>query len=272
MKYVNGLPDYYQILRISPDAGSDDIKKAFRRRAKEIHPDTTDDSPKTLAAMRELLTAYETLINSELREEYDIRHRQAFPEGGFNYRDFLVSRLSDPDSAGKLIFFDLLHAHEREAMDLYDKLVREKDFDLSQHLDREDFMDCAFLIAEEYEEDQNYEAAFNLFLTLIRFELERPYFKHFFQELLDRMRSLLTSRMNKNVTIERHIDFLLQIAQLPLDFRERGIYMKKLAELYLQSGDRRKARFFVDEAKKMNPRLSGLANLEKRLQGTPFRI
>jgi curved DNA-binding protein CbpA len=270
MKYSNGLPDYYETLQVSREATAEEIKRAFRLRAKEIHPDTNRGTPETLAAMRELLSAYETLINPELREDYDIRYRQVYPEGGFDYRDFLAGRLSEGESAGKLIFFDLLHSHEREALDLYDTLVREKNFDLSRHLDREDFMDCAFLIAEEYQNQENFVGAFNLFKTLIEFELERPYFKHFFQEVLDRMRHLLVQKMNQGVTLERHIDFVLQIARLPLDPRERGAYMKKLSELHLAAGDRKKARFFLQEAKSMNPRLSGLSTLEKRLQQNAF--
>ncbi len=272
MKYSKGLPDYYEILQISPEASRDAIKRAFRLRAKEIHPDTNADDSKTLGAMRELLSAYETLINDELRDEYDVQYRRAFPEGGFDYRDFLQSRLSDPDSAGKLIFFDLLHAHEREALDLYDTLVREKGFDLSQHLDREDFMDCAFLIAEEYQDSGKFPGAFNLFKTLIEFELERPYFKHFFQEVLDRMRILLTQKMTNRVTLAQQVDFVLQIAQLPLPVKERAVYMKKLSELYLEAGDSKKARFFFQEAQTMNPRLAGLKTLEKKLGRNSFSV
>jgi curved DNA-binding protein CbpA len=270
MKYANGLPDYYETLHVSPDALPEEIKKAFRLRAKEIHPDTNRDTPETLAAMRELLGAYETLINPELREEYDLRYRQAFPEGGFDYREFLEEQLSDPDSAGKLIFFDLLHAHEREAIDLYDSLVHEKGFDLSRHLDREDFMDCAFLIAEEYESRENFVGAFNLLKILIEFEMERPYFKHFFREVLDRMRHLLLNKMNRRVTLESHIDFVLQIARLPLDKRDRSGYMKKLSELYLNAHDIKRARFFLQEARSLNPKIPGLASLEKQLQQSAF--
>ncbi|AHC15238.1 J domain-containing protein [Salinispira pacifica] len=270
MDYVDGFPDYYKLLQIDPDADSQGIKRAFRRRAKEIHPDTGNSSPKALAAMRELLSAYETLIDQGLRREYDIRYRQVFPSGGFDYREFLLSREEDLDSQGKLIFFDLLHAHEREAVDLYDTLVREKKFDLSMHLDREDFMDCSFLLAEEYEENGDYPAAFNLFKTLIDFELERPYFRHFFQEVLDRMRILVTQKMTGNVTTLVHIDFVLKMAQLPIALKERAVYMKKLAELHLAAADLRKARFFLSEAKKMNPKIQGIRGLESRLSRRGF--
>ncbi len=272
MRYVQGLPDYYQILQVSRDANFTEIKKAFRRRAKEIHPDTGEGFPQTLSAMRELLSAYETLINGDLREEYDIQYRQMFPRGGFNYREFLLRSRGDMDSAGKLIFFDLLHAHQREALDLYDTLVEHRAFDLSQHLDREDFMDCSFLLAEEYEQKQNFVEAFNLFKTLIEFELETPYFKHFFQELLDRMRRLLLQEMENNVTIDRHIDFVLQVAYLPLSEKERAPYMKKLAELYLLKSDTKRAQFFLREAKKMNPGIAGIKAFEKKLETNPFKV
>lgn len=232
MKYTNGLPDYYEMLHVSANASSSEIKKAFRHRAKEIHPDTGNSSAKTLSAMRNLIIAYETLINKNLRQEYDIHHRMACPSGEFNYRQFLQSRYSDPNSAAKLIFFDLLHEHEKEALDLYDTLVREKGFSLSSHLDREDFMDCTFLLAEKYEEEGKFMASFRLLKTLIVYELERPYFRHFFQEILDRMRTLLLRKMN--IPIQQHIDCLQQIIRLPIRGREKTLYRKKVSELYLQ--------------------------------------
>ena len=64
--------DYYHLLGISPEADTLEIKKAFREKAYEIHPDTSaqghDDSEKFV----ELNTAYQTLSDPVLRKHYDL--------------------------------------------------------------------------------------------------------------------------------------------------------------------------------------------------------
>lgn len=248
MNYTKVLPNYYKILQVPKNASRAEIKRAFRDRAKKIHPDTGNKSPRTLSAMRELLTAYETLIHDDLRQEYDLRMRS--PRKEFDYREFLLARYEDPESLGKLIFFDLLHDHEKEALDLYDTLVKEKGFNLSDHLDREDFMDCTFLLAERYEKEGDVSATFNLLKTLVSYELEHPYFRHFFQEILDKLRNLLTRK--KGLPLAQHIDYLLQIIRMPIREREKSVYMKKAAELYVLYYNSKKDEPRIDEAKRQH--------------------
>ena len=63
--------DYYEALGVARDASSDDIKKAFRRLARELHPDANPDSPEAEAKFKEVALAYEVLSNPERRERYD---------------------------------------------------------------------------------------------------------------------------------------------------------------------------------------------------------
>ncbi len=62
--------DYYEILGVSRDADDADIKKAFRRKARELHPDVNPD-PQAEAQFKEAAEAYEALSNAETRELYD---------------------------------------------------------------------------------------------------------------------------------------------------------------------------------------------------------
>src|SRR5690606_42098664 len=113
----------------------------------EIHPDLWQHNPEAIDSMRDLLKAYETLMDSDLRDEYDVKYRGIYGARDFDYREFLLGRPEDAQSQVKLIFFDLLHNREKDALRLYETLVLRKQLDLSKHLDREDFMDCAFLLA-----------------------------------------------------------------------------------------------------------------------------
>jgi curved DNA-binding protein len=63
--------DYYKILGVSKDANEKDIKKAFRRLARQHHPDVNPDDPQAEERFKELNEAYEVLSDPEKRRKYD---------------------------------------------------------------------------------------------------------------------------------------------------------------------------------------------------------
>lgn len=65
-------PDLYAVLGVDASAGGDDIARAFRARAKQLHPDTSSE-PDAAAKFNELVGAYGVLSNHRTRREYDAR-------------------------------------------------------------------------------------------------------------------------------------------------------------------------------------------------------
>lgn len=59
------VKDPYDVLGISRDAGKEDIKKAYRKKAKEYHPDLHPDDPNAVEKMNEINEAYDMLANPE---------------------------------------------------------------------------------------------------------------------------------------------------------------------------------------------------------------
>jgi hypothetical protein len=63
--------DHYALLGVQPDASLAQIKKAYRKLARQHHPDTNPGDPQAATRFRDITEAYETLTDPERREAYD---------------------------------------------------------------------------------------------------------------------------------------------------------------------------------------------------------
>jgi molecular chaperone DnaJ len=98
------MADHYSTLGVSRDATSDEIKKAYRKLAREFHPDVNPD-PASSEKFKDVTTAYEVLSDDEKRSRYD-RGGDPFSQGGgfgggnFGFDDLLGAFFGQGQSRG----------------------------------------------------------------------------------------------------------------------------------------------------------------------------
>uniref|UniRef100_A0A7S3JWF7 J domain-containing protein n=1 Tax=Aureoumbra lagunensis TaxID=44058 RepID=A0A7S3JWF7_9STRA len=68
---VYSVKNYYKVLGVGSKANIEDIKKAYRTKAKKLHPDRNPNDPKAADKFRRLANAYEILSDPNKRAEYD---------------------------------------------------------------------------------------------------------------------------------------------------------------------------------------------------------
>jgi hypothetical protein len=254
--------NYYDLLGLKPDASDSEIKKAFREKAKRLHPDIAGKAAEE--GMRRLLTAYEVLLDRERRYEYDRAYSRFVKKTGFDYRTWLREQGTVPESQAKLVFFELLHLEEDEAIRVW-RNSGGINFPMEKYLDREDWMDCLFMLAEELDRRLCFYESFRLLTTLVREERRLPYFRHFTEEIETFLKEQVRLRLRSQVDDETWIECMEILLGLGFPPRDEARWMRSMAEALLGLGDHTAARAVIAEALRKDPALPYTKRLRREL-------
>ena len=254
--------DYYKVLGVSPKATREQIKRSFRQRAKELHPDTgiigSEDR------MRMLLEAYKVLSDPQKRLKYNVTYARLFRKFVFNYREFLRARTEDYKSQAKLIIYDLLHSNDYDAISNYKKLVANK-IDIEKYMSHDDYMDCSFLLGEALERRGDLEEAVAYYSRVYLKEQQKPYFKHFIDEVVIHLKTITCIKMPNSLPAELVISYIISVVELRIPPKEAAYCYKRIAEIYFSIEKYKKANYYLGKGLELDSKLSGAEKLRNKI-------
>jgi len=259
------MADLYAVLGVHPDANAREIKSAFRKKAKARHPDTGGRDEESI---RLVLEAYRVLSDSRSRREYDrgrLRLVRGDEGGSFDYRLWLKERLDTPEYVAKLVFYDLLHGLEDEALALYDSIRDSDEGRLERFFERPEAMDAEFCIAEEYLARGRYVDAYRTLKKLIGMEQRSPGFGYFYDIVLSSFRHLVLDSLPKVLEPEPLLETLDDAIAQRSSAENDAQFLRRKAELLLRLGRDDEAADCVARAGALHPRLPGLKALAARV-------
>jgi len=278
--------EYYSILEIDPDATIEEIKRAYRKLAKEYHPDKNPGCERYAEKQFKKITiAYENLIKSSRAntcknlksknaDKFDKSQNFNQPKSYKVYRINIQNRkyneyvkYREIRKRCRLILSELLSQHFYKAIKIYEHLkIEVSDFDLYSYLDYMDSRDCEFLLAEAYQMLGNYSKAIMLYEVALEREQKHPYFKEFTEEIEIRIKKIYFDLIFKNGRrTEEMISCIPRIVRLGLSKREIAWMYKKIAESYFNEDFLEKARETLKKAFAIYPHLEGAERICKKL-------
>lgn len=124
------MTDYYDILGVSKDASSEEIKKAYKQKAKQFHPDLNPDNPDAEKKFKELNQAFSVLGDKKNRENYDRFGSTSGFQGGAGGFDFSGNDMNFEDIFGS--FGDIFGFGRRQRQARGEDIVVDITIDLEE--------------------------------------------------------------------------------------------------------------------------------------------
>jgi len=263
---ISSIIDHYKTLGLGVNASTRDVKSAFRALAKKYHPDkNAGRSSWATAKMKRLIEAHHVLSSASLRGIYDRQYWTLMRTHAPRRRPAEKRR-----TRAEQILEKLLSRKEAEAVAIYEELLKKhKGFDLSKQLKPRDWIDCKFLIAEQYEKQEEYGKAADLYEALYHCDEAQGRYSQFVHELRERLARLYCRDLAPSAAPDDAAQYYLRALSLETSRNRRAFLHKKLAECHLALDNTDEARRQLAIAFQLKPDLKGAAKICQKLGFVP---
>ena len=262
------IPDYYRTLEIDRRATAEYIKQAYRKQVKRHHPDKNPGKEKYAERMfRRICIAYEILSDPQQKLRYDLTLKAVDIEHAWQPRPFEGLRKSNQTRHRyQLMFQELLNENIEVGLQIYEQLQREKRKGcIDDFLGYADSRDCEFLIAEAYQTLGDYRTAMTIYESLIESEKRRPCFRHFIDEIKERLKRVYFHVLTNPQNFEDIPTDLEKIRTLNLSKRETAWIYKRLSECYMDINQISQAKEMLSMAFELHPGMVGAKKICQQL-------
>lgn len=257
--------DYYEVLRVSPSATQTEIRTAFKRQVLEAHP---DKNPQRRAwseqRIRELIEAFDIIGEEARREAFD-RQRRVYRRVGRATRverPFFFNR-KDSESRALLVLHHLLHQRPEEALSVLREMeCRGNGEFLADSLDRKDYLDCLFLLAEHHLGRRQYREAESRLRAFYLHDRKARFRRHYFDEVVRRLKDLYLRKLPRHLEPAEVLARLRGVDELGLNPAEARLRFRVEAEACLKCGLDDAARSVLENAREAFPGAKEVESIE----------
>ncbi|MGR3219123.1 MAG: DnaJ domain-containing protein [Candidatus Anammoxibacter sp.] len=262
------MKNYYEILQVEQCAGTEEIKKAFRNLAKKYHPDKNrDDQEWAEGKTKSIIKAYNTLTDVKLREQYDTQlasvksttTKQSNIKANGNKISFQI----------KMILNDLVNNLGKKAIENFEYLKKHtRGFALHKYITGRDYLDCMFLLGEEYERQEKYNLAITYYKKIyekVKRTTKDTDYSFFFDETKNRIKKIYCKKLAKNTSTSEAVSHYQSVLKLHINNNERAYIYKKISECYFKMEEYHSAVANLNTALNIKPTLKGINKIQTRL-------
>ena len=259
--------NYYDVLGLSRDASSAQIKQSFRRLAMKFHPDRNRSAPQWAEEkIRLIIRAYDTLIDDGNRSRYDLTLEQQLTRGRGVPEPGSKQNPQEPGIQARALLQMLLDEKYEEAITFYQELLEKHGAQLSvrAYLAERDFLDCLFLLGEAYEVQSNWTRALEFYEKVYNLERERPA-RYFLEEVKERIRDIYCKSLARRSSPTQAISIYKKILEMDVPKKSEAYICKKIAENYYKMGNIKKSKEYLSRAFELEPHLKGAQKICEKL-------
>lgn len=266
------MVNYYDILEVHYEVSTEELKRSFRTLIKKYHPDIHGQNKLWAETKtKTIIQAYKTLSNSTSREHYNRQHRHLLQTKNRQVppKKTATTSATDDGLQGhiRIVFTDLLNGRFQQAIKNYERLLKDyAGIDFFLFLNKRDYIDCKFLLAEAYEKLEKYDTAINLYELILERGKGDTHRNHLLHEIKERIRNIYCRNLARNTTPEKALGYYEKVLRLNLYKNENAFLYKKIAECYLKLHEYENALQHLTIALTLKPNLQGAHKLKIKLK------